>query len=311
MLGLSVSSEAEPRAPVVDGHDRGNLASASRGLLSRIRRLNQAIKDGDDAKVTQAVLQLSQSRRLLAPLALGVGAFAVLARGLRLLVSNWRLTLVQLLPAMWIWVAMLDLKLHVLYGRPIHAVLGPLRIPIVVGVALVTAASFYLNAAFAFAVAQPGDPDIRAGFAQARARRGVILAWGALVGLALGGATAVFPRWGLWWFTFALGSVIAVMMICYVAVPAHLIGAGSTLSRRDKLTTAAVGGAIGAVVCIPPYALSRVGILMLGSGALFVPGLLVLTMGVTLHAGATSAVKTIKMSARLAVVGPDPVPRGA
>jgi hypothetical protein len=294
-----VSSEVEP--PVAD----------SRGLPSRIRRLNQAIIDGDDTKVTEAVLQLSRSRRVLAPLALGVGAFAMLARGLRLLVSNWRLTLVELLPAMWIWVAMLDLKLHLLYGKPIHAVLGPLRIPIVVGVALVTAASFYLNAVFAFAVAAPGAPDIRTGFAQARARRGVILAWGALVGLALGGATAVFPRWGLWWFTFALGSVIAVMMICYVAVPARLIGAGSTLSRRDKLATGAVGGAIGALVCMPPYALGRVGILMLGSRVLFVPGLLVLTLGVTLLAGATSAVKTIKMSARLAVGGPDPGPEGA
>jgi hypothetical protein len=164
---------------------------------------------------------------------------------------------------------------------------------------------------FAFAVACPGRPDIRVGFAQARARRGVILAWGGLVGLALGGATAVFPRWGLWWFTFALGSVIAVMMICYVAVPVRLIGARPAHSRRDTLAAAAVGGAMGAVLCIPPYALARVGILMLGSRALFVPGLLVLTVGVTLQAGATSAVKTIKMSARLVVGSPDPVAEAA
>jgi hypothetical protein len=115
----------------------------------------------------------------------------------------------------------------------------------------------------------------------------------------------------LWWFTFALGSVIAVMMICYVAVPARLIGARPAHSRRDKLAAAAVGGAMGAVLCIPPYALARVGILMLGSRALFVPGLLVLTVGVTLQAGATSAVKTIKMSARLAVGSPDPVAEAA
>jgi hypothetical protein len=50
---------------------------------------------------------------------------------------------------------------------------------------------------------------------------------------------------------------------------------------------------------------------MLGSRALFVPGLLVLTVGVTLQAGATSAVKTIKMSARLAVGSPDPVSEAA
>ncbi len=231
----------------------------------------------------------------------------MLFAGLRLLVSNWRLTLVQLLPAVWIWVAMLDLKLHLLYGKPIHSTLGLLRIPIVAGVALITAGSFYLNAVFAFAVSQPGRPEIRVGFVQARARRGVILWWGSLIGLALGATTAVYPRWGLWWFTFSLGSVIALLMICYVTVPARLIGLRPTYSKKDKLAAMAVGGAIGAIVCAPPYALARVGILMIGIRPLFIPGVLVLTLGVTLQAGATSAVKAIKMSARLAVGGPESV----
>jgi hypothetical protein len=38
---------------------------------------------------------------------------------------------------------------------------------------------------------------------------------------------------------------------------------------------------------------------MLGSHALFIPGIILLTLGVTLQAGATSAVKAIKMSAKL------------
>jgi hypothetical protein len=37
--------------------------------------------------------------------------------GLKLLFSNWRLTLVQILPAMWIWLAMFDLKEHALHGK--------------------------------------------------------------------------------------------------------------------------------------------------------------------------------------------------
>jgi hypothetical protein len=36
-------------------------------------------------------------------------AVRLLFQGVRLLFSNWRLTLIQLLPAMWIWVALLDL----------------------------------------------------------------------------------------------------------------------------------------------------------------------------------------------------------
>jgi hypothetical protein len=236
-------------------------------------------------------------------LALGVGAFAMLYQGLRLVVSNWRLALIQLWPALWIWAAMLDIKLHLLYGKPIHSVLGLLRIPIVAGVALVTTACFYLNAVFAFSVARRGQPEIPTGFSDARARRRVILGWGLVIGLAAGASMAVFPRWGLWWFTLALGTVIAVMMICYVAVPARLIALKASHSKKDKLAAAALAAAFGALLSAPPYALSRVGILMLGWGWLFVPGVVVLTLGVSLEAGATGAVKTIKMSARLIAGG--------
>jgi hypothetical protein len=38
---------------------------------------------------------------------------------------------------------------------------------------------------------------------------------------------------------------------------------------------------------------------MLGSRALLIPGLFVLTLGVTLQAGATGAVRAIKLSAKL------------
>ena len=66
----------------------------------------------------RGVLRLSRSRRWLAPLALAVGAFAMLFDGVKLLFTNWRLTLIQVLPAMWIWAAMFDLKAHVLHGKP-------------------------------------------------------------------------------------------------------------------------------------------------------------------------------------------------
>jgi len=89
------------------------------------------------------------------------------------------------------------------------------------------------------------------------------------------------------------------MMVCYVAVSARLIGAKPTHSRRDKLYTTAIGGAVGATVCTPPYLLGRLGILMLGSSALLIPGIVVLAVGVTLQAGATGAVRAIKMSVKL------------
>jgi hypothetical protein len=95
------------------------------GAWSHVRELIRTIRDGDDAMVEAAVVRLSHQRRILAPLALAVGALAMLYDGLRLLLSNWRLTLVQVLPAMWIWAGMLDLKLHLLHGVSLHVVSGP------------------------------------------------------------------------------------------------------------------------------------------------------------------------------------------
>jgi hypothetical protein len=223
----------------------------------------------------------------------------MLFQGLKLLFANWRLTLVQVLPAMWIWVAMIDLKAHILHGHSFHVLRGWVLIPLILAIAGITAASFYLNAVFAFAISRHGGKEIRPAFAEARVHLKVVLAWGLGIGLMLGFATMITSRWGRWPFTIAMSIVIAIMMICYLAVPARLIGISpqANLSRRDKLTATAIGGALGAVVCSPPYLLGRLGILLLGS--FFVPGLILLIIGLTLQAGATSAVKSIKMSAKL------------
>lgn len=295
-----VSPEDDVSGPYVrPGTAVGEAPRPQRHLSARVRQIIHAVRDNDRAAVEEAVVRLSRSRRWLAPLALAVGALAMLFDGVKLLFTNWRLSLVQVLPAMWIWAAMLDLKAHVLHGKSFHVLTGPVVIPIVLAVVVITAASFFLNAVFAFAIASEGPPAIRPGFAQARSHLAVVLGWGAAVGICLGLATVVFVRWGLLWFGLSLSIVVAVMMVCYVAVPARLIGVKTTSSKRDKLTASAVGGAIGAVVCTPPYVLGRVGLLMLGSHTLFIVGCVVLAIGVTLQAGATGAVKAVKMSAKL------------
>jgi hypothetical protein len=290
-----------------------DVPGSRRHLSARVRQFIQAVRDSDRAAVEEAVVRLSRSRRWLAPLALAVGALVMLFDGVKLLFTNWRLSLVQVLPAMWIWAAMFDLKAHVLHGKSFHVLTGPVVIPIVLAVAAITAASFFLNAVFAFAIASEGPPAIQPAFAQARSHLAVVLGWGAAVGICLGLATVIFVRWGVLWFGLSLSIVVAVMMVCYVAVPARLVGVKTTSSKRDKLTASAVGGAIGAVVCTPPYVLGRVGLLMVGSHTLFIVGCVVLAIGLTLQAGATGAVKAVKMSAKLVsgshrVGGDDPPP---
>ncbi len=255
--------------------------------------------------VETTVLALSQRSRWLAPLGLLVGAFAMLFQGVKLIFTNWRLTLVQVLPAMWIWAAMLDLKAHALHGKEFHILRGPLLWLVLLVIAGLTTGSFFLNAVFATAISKPGAPQIRPAFTEAKRHIRTILAWGLPVGLALGFATMVVDRWGKLWFSLTLSIVVAIMMVTYVAVPARLIGVKSERSTRDKLTASAVGGAVGAVVCTPPFALGRVAILLLGSHTFRYLAILLLAIAVVLQTGATSSVKAIKMSAKLAV-GKDP-----
>jgi magnesium-transporting ATPase (P-type) len=267
-----------------------------------MERLVRAIEQDDEAMVEQ-IVRLSQSRRLFAPLAFTVGAFAMLFDGLKLLVTNWRLTIVQVLPAVWIWLAMFDLKARVLHDRSFPTLRGAILVPIGLGIVAITVACFFLNAVFAFSIAQDRPPKIRPAYVAARLHMTPIVAWGAAVGLLLAVATTVAPRWGKPWFALSLGIVIGVMMVCYVAVPSRLIGVKPSGSRRDKLTASALGAALGATVCTPPYLLGRLGILMLGSKLLLLPGIVLLTLGFTLQAGATGAVRAIKMSVTLSAAG--------
>jgi len=304
-VAIEGNASGQPVAPAPGlGQQPPSRRSAWRAQVGRFVR---AIRDSDLATADEVILRLSRSRRWLAPLALGVGAFAMLFVGVKLLLTNWRLTLIQVLPAMWIWAAMFDLKAHVLHGKSFHVLTGPVVIPLVLAVAVITAASFYLNAVFAYAISGPGQPLIRPAFTRARARRAMILGSGFAVGVLLGLAVIVVTRWGRPWFTLSLSAVIGIMMVCYVAVPARLIGMKTTQPRRDKLAATAVGGIVGAVVCTPPYLLGRLGLVMLGwSQAFFILGIIVLAIGLTLQAGATGAVKTVKMSAKLVSGRPPP-----
>jgi len=267
-------------------------------VVRQSRVLLEAIRENDEAAVEDAVVALSQSRRIFAPLVFVLGAFVMLFQGLKMVFSNWKLTLIQVLPAMWIWLALLDLKAHTYKGKSFHSWHGAVVIVLVLAITLVTAACFYLNAVFAFAISQPGQPSIRPAFGLARRHLHVILGVGLVVGLALGFSTIVVPRWGHPWFGISLGIVVGVMMLTYVAVPARIVGIKPAGTRRDKLAASAIGGTMGALVCTPAYVIGRIGILLLGSVFWF--GVVLLVVGFALLAGATGAVKAIKMSAKLA-----------
>lgn len=265
----------------------------------RLGAVARGVREGNEGEIARAVEDLSRRHRLLAPLALVVGGVALLFGGLRILFSNWRLTVIQIPPAMWIWAAMYDLRGHLLHDRTWSAIKGPVVVPIVIAVIAITIFCFFLNAVFAFAISQDGRPEVRPAVRQARRHLAAITLSGGVVGLALGLTVTVVTRAEAPWFSVCLSIVIGVMMVAYVAVPARLIGVRQGGSRRDRLSASIVGSALGALVSTPAYLLGRIGLLMLGSPFLRFPGLLIFLIGFTLQAGATSAVKAVKMGAKL------------
>ena len=211
-------------------------------LWARVRLLVRAIEENDEAKVEEAVLRLSRSRRVFAPLAFVIGAFVMLYDGLRLLVSNWRLTLVQILPAMWIWLAMFDLKAHVLHGQVVQRAARPGADPYRPGHRHPHGGELLPQRRVRIRNLRAGSVEIRPAVARARRHWVPIVVSGATTGVLLAFSTTVATRWGRPWFTLSLGIIVGVMMVGYVAVPARLIGAKRKRTRRDKLSTGVVGG---------------------------------------------------------------------
>ena len=185
----------------------------------------RAIEDSDEAKIEEAVLRLSGSRKAFSPLAFAIGAFALLFDGLKLLISQLASD-ARADPPGGLGLGGDGRPQGPRAARPLlHVLHGPVLIPIILAITAITVASFFLNAVFAFAISQPGNPEIRPAVVEARRHWKPIVASGAVVGLLLGLSTTVVTRWGSPWFALSLGIVTAAMMVCYVSVPARLIGA--------------------------------------------------------------------------------------
>ena len=106
-----------------------------------VQRYIQAVRDSDQKVVDDMVMRLSRARPWLSPLAFAVGAFAMLFDGVKLLLTNWRLTLIQVLPAMWIWAALLDLKGHFLHDKAVRDFAQPELALLVLACVAISAAS--------------------------------------------------------------------------------------------------------------------------------------------------------------------------
>jgi hypothetical protein len=273
-------------------------------LVTLLVTLAAAVRDASPSQIERAIQDMGERSRWLAPLGYVAGGFGLLFDGLKLLVLNWRLTLIELWPAVWIWVTFWDLKAHYLKGRELTFVTGWLAVALALVVVALTVAAYWCNAVFAFAVAGPRPPLIRPAVAQAQSNLRLILGWGIGVGIAHAVATIFVARTTVGWFTLALGAVLVVMSVTFVSVPADLIGYHYKPPLKEKITGAAAGGAMSAVLTSPGFLLNRIGLLLLGVSALRIPAIIVFSIGVALQAAATSGAKAVKLGSRWAQPAP-------
>ncbi len=279
---------------------------AHAGSLTRIKELALAVADADAASVEGAARRLGESRPLLAPVGWAAGTVVLLLRGIKLLVLNWRLSLIQLVPAFWIWLVMWDIKRHSLRGVPFrHLTVGGIVVAFALAVAI-SVAAFWCNTVFAFAIDAAASPRIRPAIRRSRPYYRQLLAAGVAVGCCLGLAALVVPRLqSIWLFVLALGAVYAIMLISFVAVPARIIGARKQrLPPKQAIGRVAAGGALSAVAMSPGFVLDRVGLIILGIPGLRILGFVMLSVGTALYAAGMSSVKAVKMTMKFSPGSP-------
>jgi hypothetical protein len=268
---------------------------------ARISGLVLAIVNADPAAIEAASRQLGESRKYLAPVAWAAGTLVLLVQGIKLLILNWRLSLVQLIPAAWVWLASWDLKQHLLHGMSFAKLPFLARAALAIAIVAFTIAAFWCNTVFAFAIDHPPPPRILPAWRRAREGRRQVLQWGLTVGGALAFATVVVPRFaGVWLFSLILSAVLAVMLISFVAVPARIIGVTrQKLPPREAIGRVAAGGTLSAVAMAPGFLLGRVGLILLGLHHFHILGFIMLSIGTALYAAGMSSVKAVKLSMKL------------
>lgn len=255
-----------------------------------------AVHSTDPSRVEQAVSELSGRRRWLRPLVYAAGTIAIVFDGVRLLIQNWRLTLLQLAPAVWIWVMSWNLKSHALSNRDLPTDRVGL---IAAGVVIAAQVTYWCNATFAFSLLQGTRAEIRSAFREARPHWRFISGIALVTGSLQAAIWLLLPTWRPTWFWIALLVMFFVQIYLFVAIPMWLIGARKTGARRDRAMQSATTGVLGGVAATPGFVLNRIGLLLVGVGPFGALGFAIVAIGAVLHATASSSVRVVKMSVRL------------
>lgn len=263
----------------------------------QIVRAVEAVRSTDPGRVQAALQTMGERSKWLKPLAYAAGTVAVVFDGVVLLLRNWKLTLLQLLPAVWIWLMTWNLKSHLLSDKDL-----PDNISIAAAICVPIAAQivYWCNATFAFTMLQGEKTDIRAAFREARPRWRLISGLALLTGGLQGAVWLAMPHMQLKWFWLALLILFVVQVYLFVAIPAWLLEVKKTKGpRREKTLQTATTGVLSGVAATPGFILNRIGLLLMGVSSLWIIGVVVVAIAAVLHVTASTSVRVVKMSLKL------------
>jgi hypothetical protein len=256
----------------------------------------RGVSEVDPGVVEDELQRLGSRRRWLAPLVYAAGTVAVVFRGVLFLLQNWRVLLLQVVPAAWLWLMTWNVKTH-LFSR--EALPLDYRAPLAIGVIVLSLVCHWCNATFAFTLTQPGRPQIRPAFREARQRWRLVTVVALVAGAAQAAVWVFLAPISVRWFLVGLTAMLVIQIYLFVALPLWLVGIKPRESRRQKMTRSVTTGVLGGVASTPGFLFNRLGLLLLGTQALWVLGIVFVSIGAVLHLTASSSVRVVKMSARL------------
>ena len=287
---------------------RDRLETRLRRGVVRLVDVVGAVADADPEEIEATARRLGSSRRYLAPVAWVAGMLVLVVRGIKLLLTNWRLLLVELVPATWVWVTIWDLRREGLRAPPLKNI-SVEEVLLTVGFASVWAlAALWCNCVFGFAITQR-QPHLRPAIRHTWPYRWRLLVAGLIVGTGVCTGFALIPRLdSIWVYAGAVWAMYGIMLSSLVVMPAWVIG--MTRHRFGPVETVqrwVTGWALAAVAMTPGFVVARLGGLLLDvrRGKFEVLGYILLTVGAILYAAGLSSVKAVTLSMKLEIPDQD------
>lgn len=278
-----------------DGADRRRL----RRSVDAARRVVVDAGAMSDEELLATLGQLRVGRVLAGPLRFFAGAVLLVLHGVLLLIGNWRLLLLELVPAIWIAAVLWDWRFHVVEGNELVEVHGLWAPAIAAFVVLATVVSYWCNVAFVHA-AVGTRPTLGGALSAAGRHRRLVVGAGLAVGLLHAWVSVRGPVRGLPTVTLGLGLLALLDLYLYSALPAHALG----LDRRRRSPVAYVAktvtsGALSMAVSLPGMTLAVVAHVLLGTSVLRALGVVVLVVAVILQVAASSSSRAVSMWSQL------------